>query len=107
MLDEQRDQIFATTDVIAERARKLSGTTLCSIGHIHRIQRILDDGAPYVTPPCTLAVLADDNRKITAILRQRHAVCEERNDVATTSQVWIEEAERQSWFFYEATRAGV
>jgi starvation-inducible DNA-binding protein len=108
MLDEQGDQIFATTDVIAERARKVGGTTLRSIGHIHRIQRILDNDAQYVTPQDMLAELADDNRRITTILRETHAVCEEHNDVATTSliEVWIDEAERRSWFLYESTRTG-
>lgn len=106
MLDEQGDQIFATTDVIAERARKVGGTTLRSIGHIHRIQRLLDNDAEYVTPQDMLAELADDNRRLTGFLRATHAVCETYNDVASTSliEVWIDEAERRSWFLFESTR---
>ena len=107
MLDEQGDQIFATTDAIAERARKLGGTTLRSIGHIGRIQRIPDNDADYVTPQDMLAELADDNRRLTSFLRATHAVCEEHNDVASTSliEVWIDEAERRAWFLYETTRS--
>lgn len=106
MLDEQGDQIFATTDVIAERARKVGGTTLRSIGHIHRIQRLLDNDAEYVTPQDMLAELADDNRRLIGFLRATHAVCETYNDVASTSliEVWIDEAERRSWFLFESTR---
>jgi starvation-inducible DNA-binding protein len=107
MLDEQGDQLFAMTDVIAERARKVGGTTLRSVGHIQRIQRLLDNDAEYVTPQDMLAELADDNRRLTGFLRATHAVCEEYNDVATTSliEVWIDETERRSWFLFESTRA--
>jgi len=107
MLDEQGDQLFAMTDVIAERARKVGGTTLRSVGHIRRIQRLLDNDAEYVTPQDMLAELADDNRRLTGFLRATHAVCEEYNDVATTSliEVWIDETERRSWFLFESTRA--
>ena len=107
MLDEQADQIFAATDGIAERARKVGGTALRSIGHIHRIQRLLDNDADYVTAPDMLAELADDNRRLTGFLRAAHGVCETHNDVASTSliEVWIDEAERRSWFLYEATRS--
>lgn len=106
MLDEQGDQIFATTDAIAERARKVGGTTLRSIGQIHRIQRLLDNDADYVTPEDMLAELADDNRRLTGFLRVTHAVCDEYNDVATASLIenWIDEAERRSWFLFEITR---
>jgi starvation-inducible DNA-binding protein len=106
MLDEQGDQIFATTDAIAERARKVGGNTLRSIGHIKRLQRIADNDADFVTPQDMLAELGEDNRQLTLFLREVHAVCEEYNDVATTSliEVWIDEAERRSWFLYEATR---
>ncbi|TIW01284.1 MAG: DNA starvation/stationary phase protection protein [Mesorhizobium sp.] len=106
MLDEQSDQIFATTDALAERARKVGGTTLRSIGHIARIQRLLDNDADYVTPQDMLAELADDNRRLTGFLRAAHAVCETYNDVASTSllEVWIDETERRSWFLYETTR---
>lgn len=107
MLDEQADQIFAATDAIAERARKVGGTTLRSIGHIHRIQRLLDNDADYLTAPDMLAELADDNRRLTGFLRAAHGVCEAHSDVASTSliEVWIDEAERRSWFLYEATRS--
>ena len=108
LLDEQGDQIFATTDAIAERARKVGGTTLRSIGHIHRLQRLADNDAEYVSSEDMLAELADDNRALTAFLRSVHATCEEYGDVATTSlvEVWIDEAERRGWFLYEATRRG-
>lgn len=107
MLDEHGDQIFATTDILAERARKVGGTTLRSIGHIARIQRLPDNDADYVTPEDMLAELADDNRRLTGFLRSAHGVCESYNDVASTSliEVWIDESERRAWFLYEATRA--
>ena len=107
MLDEQGEQIFATTDALAERVRKVGGTTLRSIGHIGRMQRLLDNDADYVTPQDMLAELADDNRSLTGFLRAAHGVCETHNDVASTSliEVWIDEAERRSWFLYETTRA--
>ncbi|MDI7864772.1 DNA starvation/stationary phase protection protein [Rhizobiaceae bacterium n13] len=107
LLDEHGDQIFATTDAIAERARKVGGTTLHSIGHISRLQRILDNDADYVTPEDMLAELRDDNKQLITLLRETHAVCEEHNDVATTSliEVWIDEAERRHWFLFEITRA--
>jgi starvation-inducible DNA-binding protein len=106
MLDEQGEQIFAMTDDIAERARKLGGTTLRSIGHIARLQRIPDNDADYVTPEDMLAELASDNRQLLGFLRSTHAVAEEHNDVATTSvvEVWIDEAERRAWFLFEAGR---
>jgi starvation-inducible DNA-binding protein len=87
MLDEQGDQIFATTDVIAERARKVGGTTLRSIGHIHRIQRLLNNDAEYVTAKNMLAELRNDNQQLTGFLRQVHATCEGHNDVATASLI--------------------
>jgi starvation-inducible DNA-binding protein len=107
MLDEHGEQIFATTDAIAERARKVGGTTLRSIGHIQRIQRLLDNDADYVAPHDMLAELADDNRQLIGFLRATHAVCEEHNDVGSTSliEVWIDEAERRAWFLFEMTRA--
>ena len=106
MLDEQGDQIFATTDALAERARKVGGTTLRSIGHIARLQRLSDNDADYVTAEDMLAELADDNRRLTGFLRSAHGVAETHNDVASTSliEVWIDEAERRGWFLYEATR---
>ncbi len=107
LLDEHGDQIFATTDAIPERVRKIGGTTLRSIGHIGRLQRILDNDADYVTPMDMLAELRDDNKQLTARMRETHDLCDEHGDVATTSllEVWIDEAERRTWFLFEATRA--
>ena len=106
MLDEHSDQIFATTDDIAERARKIGGTTLRSIGHIGRLQRIEDNDADFVTPLDMLAELRDDNKQLVANLRETHDLCDEHGDVATTSMIenWIDEAERRTWFLFEATR---
>ncbi|HZX76863.1 DNA starvation/stationary phase protection protein [Lysobacter sp.] len=107
LLDDQATEIFATTDTIAERARKVGGTTLRSIGHVQRLQRLLDNDAEYVTPQDMLAELADDNRRLASFLRATHGVCEQYGDVATTSllETWIDEAERRSWFLFETTRA--
>jgi starvation-inducible DNA-binding protein len=107
LLDEHADQIFATTDALAERVRKIGGTTLRSIGHIGRLQRVLDNDADFVTPPDMLAELRDDNRQLAARLRETHGLCDEHDDVATASllEVWIDEAERRTWFLFEATRA--
>jgi starvation-inducible DNA-binding protein len=106
MLDEQGDQIFATTDVIAERVRKIGGTTLRSIGQIGRQQRISDNDADFVTPLDMLAELRQDNLQLTAAMRETHDLCDEHRDVATASllEVWIDEAERRTWFLYEASR---
>jgi starvation-inducible DNA-binding protein len=107
LLDEQGDQIFATTDVIAERVRKIGGTTLRSIGHIVRLQRIADNDADFVTPMDMLAELRDDNKQLVTRMRETHDLCDEHGDVATASllEVWIDEAERRTWFLFEATRA--
>lgn len=107
LLDEQADQIFAMTDPIAERVRKLGGTTLRSIGQIARLQRLLDNDAAYVSPGAMLAELRDDNRQLVKILRETHGVCDEHGDVATASllEVWIDETERRAWFLFETTRA--
>jgi starvation-inducible DNA-binding protein len=106
LLDEQGDQLFAMTDPIAERIRKLGGPTLKSIGHISRLQRVKDNDADYVEPLDMLAELAEDNRTLVARLREAHNVCEEHRDIATTSliEVWIDETERRTWFLFEATR---
>jgi len=106
LLDEHADQLFAMTDPIAERVRKLGGITLRSIGQIARTQRVLDNDAEYVEPLDMLAELADDNKALTSRLREAHNVCEEHRDVATTSliEVWIDETERRTWFLFEATR---
>ncbi len=95
------------TDAIAERVRKIGGTTLRSVGHIRRLQRLLDNDADYVSPQDMLAELRDDNKQLTASLRETHDVCDERGDVATASllEVWIDEAERRTWFLFEACRA--
>jgi len=108
LLDEQADQIFATTDVLAERVRKLGQPTLRSIGDITRHQRIADNDAPYVDPDDMLAELRDDNQRFVAAMRETHDVCDEHNDVATASllEVYIDEAERRIWFLYEAGRQG-
>ena len=107
MLDEQSDQIFAITDDVAERARKIGGTTLRSIGQIARLQRIPDNDAEFVTPTDMLAELAQDNSHFVSLLRAVHATAEGHNDVATTSmiEVWIDQAERRTWFLFEASRA--
>jgi len=106
LLDEHGDQLFAMTDPIAERVRKLGGLTLTSIGRIARTQRVVDNDAEYVEPLDMLAELAGDNKELTARLREAHNVCEEYRDVATTSliEVWIDETERRAWFLFEATR---
>ena len=108
LLDEQADQIFAITDVIAERVRKLGARTLHSIGEIARQSRIADNDAPYVDPDDMLAELRDDNQRFIAAMRETHDLCDEHNDVASTSllEVYIDEAERRVWFLYEAGRQG-
>ncbi|MDQ0390893.1 Dps family protein [Labrys monachus] len=107
MLDEQGDQIFAATDAIAERARKIGGTTIRSIGHISRLQRLLDNDAGFVTPRDMLAELRDDNLRLVSFLRQTHELCAAENDVATTSllEVWIDDAERRAWFLFESAQS--
>jgi starvation-inducible DNA-binding protein len=106
LLDEQADQLYATTDPIAERVRKLGGATLRSIGQISRWQRVKDNDADYVTPADMLAELREDNQALAARMREAHVVCDEHGDVATASllEVWIDEAERRVWFLYEAGR---
>jgi starvation-inducible DNA-binding protein len=106
LLDEQGDQIFAMTDAIAERARKIGGMTIRSIGHIGRLQRLLDNDADFVTPRDMLAELKGDNQQLISFMRQAHEVCVEHNDVATSSllEVWIDETERRAWFLFETTR---
>ena len=108
LLDEHGEQIFAATDDVAERVRKVGGTTLRSIGHIARLQRIPDNDADFVTPLDMLAELREDNAALAARMRETHAVCDEHGDVATASLLenWIDEAERRIWFLYEAGRRG-
>jgi starvation-inducible DNA-binding protein len=106
LLDEHAEQLFAMTDPLAERVRKIGGLTLHSIGEIARTQRVLDNDAEYVEPLDMLAELADDNKNLAVRLREAHNVCEEHRDMATTSQieVWIDETERRTWFLFETTR---
>jgi starvation-inducible DNA-binding protein len=108
MLDEQAAQIFAMTDEVAERVRKIGGTTLRSIGHIARLQRVADNDADFVTPLDMLAELREDNRQFAAAMRETHDLCDEHGDVATASllEAWIDEAERRVWFLFEAGRHG-
>jgi starvation-inducible DNA-binding protein len=107
LLDEQSDQIFAMTDDIAERARKIGGMTIRSIGHIAREQRILDNDANFVDPQDMLAELRSDNQQLTSEMRRVHELCDEYGDVATASVLenWIDQTERRVWFLYEAARS--
>jgi starvation-inducible DNA-binding protein len=106
MLDEQGDQIFSMTDVIAERARKLGGATVRSIGQIARRQRIVDNDAEYVEPLEMIAELRDDNAILTQNMREVHSLCDEAGDVATASLLenWIDESEGRTWFLFECGR---
>jgi len=108
LLDDQSTEILAATDAIAERVRKLGGTTLRSVGHVARLQRILDNDADYVTPPSMLAELREDNRQLAARLREAYELCEEHRDIATASLLgtWIDEAEGRTWFLFEASHGG-
>jgi starvation-inducible DNA-binding protein len=105
LLDEQAEQIFAMTDAVAERVRKIGGLTIHSIGEIGRLQHILDNDVEFVSPPDMLAALKDDNKTLLAELRSAHDTCDEHGDVGTTSmlEVWIDETERRIWFLFEAT----
>jgi starvation-inducible DNA-binding protein len=104
MFDEQGDQLFAMTDPIAERVRKIGGTTLRSIGQIAHLQRISDNDAQYVEPEDMLAELCEDNKTMASRLREAHDLCDEHRDIATASliEVWIDETERRTWFLFEA-----
>ena len=106
MLDEHSDQILAMTDEIAERARKLGGTTLHSIGDISRHQRLMDNDEETVPPKKMLAELCADNVQLTRSLRSTHGICDQHNDVATASLIenWIDETERRTWFLSEINR---
>ncbi len=106
LLDEQADQLFAMTDAIAERVRKIGGSTLKSVGHISRLQRVQDNDVDYVQPQDMLAEVREDNKELAARLREVHNVCEEHRDIATASliEVWIDETERRTWFLFEAAR---
>jgi starvation-inducible DNA-binding protein len=106
LFDEQGAQLFAMTDPIAERVRKVGASTLKSIGQIKREQRVLDNDADYVEPLDMVAELRDDNKQLAARLREAHGVCEEHEDIATASliEVWIDETERRTWFLFETSR---
>ena len=104
LLDEQADQIFAMTDPIAERIRKIGGATLKSIGQIAAMKRVLDNDADYVEPSDMLAELREDNATLTANMREAHELCDKHRDIATASllEVWIDETERRAWFLFES-----
>jgi starvation-inducible DNA-binding protein len=106
LLDEHGDQIFAMTDDIAERVRKIGGATIRSFGHVARLQRLSDNDAEYVDPFDMLAELREDNRMLLASMRGAHDLCDDENDVATTSllEVWIDQTERRIWFLFEIGR---
>jgi starvation-inducible DNA-binding protein len=106
MLDEHGDQLFAMADPVAERIRKIGESTLKSIGHISRLQRVLDNDAEYVDPEDMLAELCEDNKLLAARLRESHNVCDEYRDLATASliETWIDETERRIWFLFEVSR---
>jgi len=106
MLDEQSDQLFAMTDPIAERIRKIGQTTLRSIGEISRKQRVRDNDAEFVKPQQMLAELCEDNKQLAARLRETHAICDDGGDIASASLIenWIEETERRTWYLFEASR---
>jgi len=108
LLDEQADQLYAMTDPIAERIRKTGGNTLRSIGHISRLQRISDNDAEYVDPLDMLAELREDNKTLSARLREVHDMVDELHDIATASLIenWIDETERRTWFLFESSRGG-
>lgn len=109
LFDEQADQLFAMTDPIAERVRKIGGSTIKSIGQISRIQRVLDNDAEYVETEDMLAELCEDNRTLAAHLRETHNICQEFRDLATASliEVWIDETERRTWFLFESGQRGM
>ncbi len=106
LFDEQATQIFAMTDDIAERVRKIGGTTLRSTGQVARQQRIIDNDADYVDPLDMIAELRDDNKDLVAHMREVHDLCDENKDVATASLLenWIDETERRLWFLFETSR---
>ena len=109
LLDEQGDQIFAMTDEIAERVRKLGGTTIRSIGHIARLKHLADNDAGYVEPQDMLSELREDNQALMGQMIEIHDLCGDANDVATASVLenWIDETQRRVWFLFEASRTGL
>ena len=108
LLDDHADQIYAMTDDIAERVRKIGGTTIRSIGHIARLQRVADNDAEYVTPADMLSELHEDELALVLRLRAAHELCEDSSDIATASLIenWVDQTQRRAWFLFEATRNG-
>lgn len=106
LLDDHADQIFAMTDDIAERVRKIGGATIRSIGHIARLQRVADNDADYVTAPDMLSELHEDEKALVLRLRSAHTLCDDAEDVATASLIenWIDQTQRRAWFLFESTR---
>jgi starvation-inducible DNA-binding protein len=106
LLDDHADQLFAMTDEIAERVRKIGGTTLRSIGHVCRLQRLPDNDADFVTPPDMLSELHEDEKRLLRIMRALHTLCDEAEDLATASLLenWIDQSQRRGWFLFESTR---
>jgi starvation-inducible DNA-binding protein len=107
MLDDHGDQLYSMTDDLAERVRKIGGTTIRSIGHIARLQRIADNDADYVTPADMLSELHEDEKSLVLSMRSLHTLCDDDGDVATASLLenFIDQSQRRSWFLFEATRA--
>ncbi|GAB2897532.1 Dps family protein [Microbulbifer echini] len=107
LFDDQASQIFKMTDVLAERVRKLGGTTLRSIGQIAKLQRSSDNDADYVDPQDMLTELGEDNQQMIANMRKVHELCDKHRDIATASilEEYIDQAERRSWFLFEASRS--
>lgn len=108
LLDDQATELFAMTDPIAERVRKIGGNTIRSIGHIARLKRIADNDAEFVQPLDMLAELQEDNKTLTALMREVHGLCDEHRDIATASLLenWIDETEQRTWFLFETSRRG-
>jgi len=106
LLDDHGDQIFGITDDIAERVRKIGGTTIHSIGHIARLQRVRDNDAEFVDPADMLSELREDEKTLVLSMRAVHSLCDDAGDVATASLLenWIDQAQRRVWFLFEATR---
>jgi starvation-inducible DNA-binding protein len=109
LLDDHAGQIFAMTDDIAERVRKLGGTTIRSVGHIARLQRVPDNDADYVTPEDMLSELHEDEKALVLSMRATHTLCDDAGDVATASLLenWIDQTQRRSWFLFETTRSQI
>jgi starvation-inducible DNA-binding protein len=106
MFEGHAEQLFSMTDLLAERTRKIGGMTLRSIGHVARVQQVLDNDADYVTPSDMLAELGDDNKALAARLRTAHDICAEHRDIATASliETWIDQTEQRTWFLFETSR---